>query len=132
MPQPAGSSPKGRRGGWYHGYGSHIRGACARKRAGSSCYPARASASDADGGDEFARARQGCRRRPRARATGAGCGGDGGFFVDAWAERLEAKQAGAKNQPHYNAALAQSNLSASVLPCNLFPNGHLPQHLTLP
>ena len=44
-------------------------------------------------------------------------------FVDAWAERLANKQAGAKNQPHYNAALAQSNLSASVLPCDLFPNG---------
>ena len=51
-------------------------------------------------------------------------------FVDAWAERLEAKQAGAKNQPHYNAALAQSNLSATVLPCDLFPNGHRPQHQT--
>ena len=45
-------------------------------------------------------------------------------FVDTWAERLANKQAGAKNQPHYNAALAQSNLSASVLPCDLFPNGY--------
>ena len=40
-------------------------------------------------------------------------------FVDRWAERLANKQAGAKNQPHYNAALAQSNLSATVLPCDL-------------
>ena len=51
-------------------------------------------------------------------------------FVDRWAERLANKQAGAKNQPHYNAALAQSNLSATVLPCDLFPNGHRPQHQT--
>ena len=51
-------------------------------------------------------------------------------FVDRWAERLANKQAGAKNQPHYNAALAQSNLSATVLPCDLFPNGHRPPHPT--
>ena len=46
-------------------------------------------------------------------------------FLDSWAERLARKRAGAKNQPHFNAAIEEtSSLTSDVLPCDLFPNGY--------
>ena len=44
-------------------------------------------------------------------------------FLDAWERLLRAPGAGAKNQPHYNAAVRATGLPLRVLPCDLFPNG---------
>ena len=45
-------------------------------------------------------------------------------FAAAWERRVAAPGAGAKNQPHFNAALDAARLPLRLLPCDLFPNGY--------
>ena len=45
-------------------------------------------------------------------------------FAAAWERRVSAPGAGAKNQPHFNAALDAAKLPLRLLPCDLFPNGY--------
>ena len=47
-------------------------------------------------------------------------------FLRDWERRLQGPDAGAKNQPHYNAALraVAPSLRVEVMACDLFPNGY--------
>mgnify|MGYP002632866031 CR=1 FL=1 len=45
-------------------------------------------------------------------------------FLRAWERSLASPAAGAKNQPHFNQALRETNLPLRVLPCEKFPNGY--------